>query len=140
MNLLFLTALGVNFALVWCVLYFFLHFIPNVGFIIALIPPTLLALLMLGWKRALLVLVGLVLTEMLGGNLLQPILMKKDLDVSLTMVTLSMLGWGFLLGPAGVVLSVPLTLALKRFMTVYGPRMGDQIDISDIAPADTKCA
>jgi len=95
---------------------------------------------MLGWKRALLVLVGLVLTEMLGGNLLQPILMKKDLDVSLTMVTLSMLGWGFLLGPAGVVLSVPLTLALKRFMTVYGPRMGDQIDISDIAPADTKCA
>jgi len=42
--------------------------------------------------------------------------MKKDLDVSLTNITLSLLGWGFLLGPAGVVMSVPLTLALRRFI------------------------
>ena len=62
----------------------------------------------------------LVLTEMLGGNVLQPMLMKKDLDVSLTVVTLSLLGWGFLLGPAGVILSVPLTLALRRFIDRTG--------------------
>jgi len=113
-NLLLLTVLRVDFAVVWCLLYFFLHFIPSIGFIIALVPPTLLALLMLGWKRALLVLAGMVLTETLGENVLKPILLKKMLDVSLLEVTLSLLGWGYLLGAAGAILSVPLTLALRR--------------------------
>lgn len=115
-NLLLLSVLGVDFAVIWCLLYFFLHFIPNIGFMIALVPPTLLALLMLGWKRALLVLGGLILTEMLGENVLKPVLLKKDLDIGLTEVTLSLVGWGFLLGPAGAVLSVPLTLGLRRLI------------------------
>jgi AI-2 transport protein TqsA len=105
-----ISLLGVDFAVIWCLLYFFLHFIPSIGFMIALVPPTLLALLMLGWKRALLVLGGLFLTEMLGENVLKPTLLKKGLDVGLIEVTLSLVGWGFLLGPAGAVLSVPLTL------------------------------
>ena len=115
-NLLLLSLLGVDFAVIWCLLYFFLHFIPSIGFMIALVPPTLLALLMLGWKRALLVLGGLFLTEMLGENVLKPALLKKGLDVGLIEVTLSLVGWGFLLGPAGAVLSVPLTLGLRRFI------------------------
>ena len=82
-NLLLLSLLGVDFAVIWCLLYFFLHFIPSIGFMIALVPPTLLALLMLGWKRALLVLGGLFLTEMLGENVLKPSLLKKGLDVGL---------------------------------------------------------
>ena len=115
-NFLVLTALGVDFAFVWCLAYFFLHFIPNVGFIAALVPPTLLALLMLGWKKALLVLGCLILTEILGTYVLNPILLKKGLKVSVIEVMLSLLVWGFLLGPAGVILSVPLTLALRRFI------------------------
>ena len=83
---------------------------------IALVPPTLLALLMFGWKRALLVLVVLFLTEMIGENVLKPVLLKKGLDVGLIEVTLSLVGWGYLLGPAGAVLSVPLTLGLRRFI------------------------
>jgi hypothetical protein len=90
--------------------------IPSIGFIIALVPPTLLALLTLGWRRALLVLGCLVLTEMLGENVLKPMLLKKGLNVSLIEVTLSLMGWGFLLGPAGAVLSVPLTLGLRRLI------------------------
>ncbi len=77
---------------VWCGLYFFLHFIPSIGFMIALVPPTLLALLMLGWRRALLVFGGPILTEMLGENVLKPVLLKKDLDIGLTEVTLSLVG------------------------------------------------
>ena len=115
-NLILLSLLGVDFALVWCLLYFFLHFIPSIGFMIALVPPTLLALLMFGWKRALLVFVVLFLTEMIGENVLKPVLLKKGLDVGLIEVTLSLVGWGFLLGPAGAVLSVPLTLGLRRFI------------------------
>ena len=115
-NLFLLTLLGIDFAIVWCVAYFFLHFIPSIGFLVALVPPTLLALLMFGWKRALLVFACLVLTEMLGENALKPILLKKDLDVSLMNVTLSMLGWGYLIGPVGAILSVPLTLGLFRII------------------------
>jgi len=115
-NLLILTSLGVDFAVFWCFIYFFLHFIPSIGFLIALVPPTLVALLMFGWKRALIVLACLVMTEMLGENILKPILLKKDLDVSLINVTLSLLGWGYLIGPAGAVLSVPLTLVLFRII------------------------
>jgi len=115
-NLLVLIALGVDFAFIWCLAYFFLHFIPNVGFIAALVPPTLLALLLLGWKKALLVLGCLILTEILGTYVLNPILLKKGLKVSVIEVMLSLLVWGFLLGPAGVILSVPLTLALRRFI------------------------
>ena len=115
-NLVILIALGVDFPVVWCFLYFFLHFIPNVGFLISLIPPTLMALLMLGWKRALLVLGGLILTEMLGDYVVKPMLMIKGLHVSLLQIMLSLMVWGFLLGPAGAILAIPLTLALRRFI------------------------
>ena len=115
-NLVLLIALGVDFPVVWCFLYFFLHFIPNVGFLISLIPPTLMALLMLGWKRALLVLGGLILTEMLGDYVVKPMLMIKGLHVSLLQIMLSLMVCGFLLGPAGGILAIPLTLALRRFI------------------------
>ena len=132
-NLVLLTVLRVDFAVVWCVLYFFLHFIPSIGFMLALVPPTLLALLMLGWKRAVLVFVCLVLTEMLGENVLKPMLLKKELDVSLLVVTLSLVGWGYLIGPAGAILSVPLTLGLQRM--INEARMGASSQKSAAATA-----
>jgi predicted PurR-regulated permease PerM len=115
-NLVLLIALGVDFPIVWCFLYFFLHFIPNVGFLISLIPPTLVALLVLGWKRALMVLGALILTEMLGDYVVKPMLMIKGLHVSLLQIMLSLMVWGFLLGPAGAVLAIPLTLTLRRYL------------------------
>jgi predicted PurR-regulated permease PerM len=116
-NLVLLVALGVDFPVVWCVLYFFLHFIPNIGFLIALVPPTLMALLMMGWKRALLVAGGLILSQILGDYVISPMLMKKGLHVSFLDMTLSLMVWGFLLGPAGAVLAIPLTLVLRKFLT-----------------------
>lgn len=115
-NLLLLIALGVDFPVVWCFLYFFLQFIPSVGFLIALIPPTFMALLVLGWQRALLVAAGLFLTQMISDYLIQPRLMKKGLHVSFLQVTLSLIVWGFLLGPAGAILAVPLTMTLKKYI------------------------
>ena len=115
-NLVLLVALGVDFPVVWCLLYFFLHFIPNIGFLISIIPPSLMALLMLGWKRALLVIGALILTEMLGDYVVKPMLMIKGLHVSLLEIMLSLMVWGFLLGPAGAILAIPLTLALRRFI------------------------
>jgi AI-2 transport protein TqsA len=115
-NLALLSALRVDFAFVWCFLYFFLHFIPNFGFAFSVIPPTLVALLMLGWKRALLVLGGLILSEMLGDYVIKPLLMAKELHISILDITLSLMVWGYLLGPAGAILAIPLTLVLRRYL------------------------
>jgi AI-2 transport protein TqsA len=115
-NLILLVVLGVDFPVLWSVLYFFLRFIPNVGVIIALVPPTFLALLMFGWPRALLVAGGLILTNMVADFVLNPMFLKKAVDVSFLEITLSLLFWPFLLGPIGAVLAIPLTLSLKMFI------------------------
>jgi AI-2 transport protein TqsA len=120
-NLVILVALGVDFAVVWCFLYFFLHFIPNLGFLLSIIPPSLVALVTLGWKRALLVAGCLILTEMLGDYVLKPMMMIKGLHVSMMEIMLSLIVWGFLLGPAGAILAIPLTLVLRRL--IEKPRM-----------------
>jgi len=116
-NLAFLIVMGVDTPVVWAFLYFFLDFIPTLGFVIALVPPTFVTLLMFGWKRALLVAGGLVLTNLIVDNLITPIFMKQAVDVSFLEITLSLVCWGFLLGLTGAILAIPLTLALRRFIT-----------------------
>jgi len=115
-NLIVLIVVGVDFPVLWCVLYFFLHFIPNVGFVLALVPPALLALLMLGWKQALIVAGALVVTQMLTDYGLTPILMRKGVEISFLETIVSLMVWGSLLGPAGTILAIPLTLSLKKFI------------------------
>jgi AI-2 transport protein TqsA len=115
-NLAFLIVMGVDTPVIWCFLYFLLDFIPTVGFVIALVPPTLVTLLMHGWKRALLVACGLILTNVIVDNTVTPMFMKKAVDISFLEITLSLLGWAFLLGLPGAILAIPLTLALKKFL------------------------
>jgi len=115
-NLTFLVVMGVDTPVIWSVLYFFLDFIPTLGFLIALVPPTFVTLLMFGWKKALLVACGLVLTNLIVDNLVTPIFMQQAVDVSFLEITLSLLGWAFLLGLAGAIVAIPLTLALKKFV------------------------
>jgi AI-2 transport protein TqsA len=115
-NLAFLIVMGVDTPVVWSFLYFFLDFIPTLGFMIALVPPTFVTLLMYGWKRALMVACGLVLTNVIVDNVVTPMFMKQAVGVSFLEITLSLVFWAFLLGPAGAILAIPLTLALRRFI------------------------
>jgi AI-2 transport protein TqsA len=115
-NLAFLLVMGVDTPVVWAFLYFFLDFIPTLGFMIALVPPTFVTLLMYGWHRALLVACGLILTNVIVDNVVTPIFMKQAVDVSFLEITLSLVGWAFLLGLTGAILAIPLTLALKKFI------------------------
>jgi predicted PurR-regulated permease PerM len=115
-NFVILVSLGVDFPVLWCVLYFILQFIPSLGFIIALVPPVLLELLVGGWGKALLVAGALVLTQMLADYLLLPMFTKKGLHVSLLEIMLSLIVWGSLLGPLGGVLAIPLTLVLRKYI------------------------
>ena len=116
-NLVLLAVLGVDFPLVCCVLYFFLNLIPSIGFLLSLVPPGCLALLMLGWRKALLVVGGLVLTQLVSKYAITPMFQKKrGVKVSSMEKTISLLWWVFLLGPVGGILAIPLTLAVKRFL------------------------
>ena len=115
-NLLFLIVMGVDTPVVWSFLYFFLNFIPTLGYVVALVPPTFVTLLMYGWKRALVVACGLILTNLIVDNVVTPIFMKHAVDVSFLEITLSLVGWAFLLGLTGAILAIPLTLSLKKFL------------------------
>jgi AI-2 transport protein TqsA len=115
-NLVFLVLMGVDTPVVWSFLYFLLDFIPTLGFVIALVPPTFVTLLMYGWKRALAVACGLILTNLIVDNVVTPIFMKHAVDVSFLEITLSLVCWGFLLGLTGAILAIPLTLGLKKFL------------------------
>lgn len=126
-NLVVFLALGVDLPGLWCILYFFLHFIPNIGFLFALVPPVLMALLMSGWQKALLVLVGLIITQTLSDYVLTPILMKKEVHISFLEITVSLMFWGFALGAAGAILAIPLHLVIRRLLGQYwqnGPTAG----------------
>ena len=118
-DLVLFLALRVDFPVLWCVLAFFVSFIPGIGIAISLVPPVIVALLKSGWTTALLVALGIILINAVVGYVIQPKFMKKGLNISFLGITLSLIGWSFLLGPWGAVLAVPLTLSLRKFMAKH---------------------
>jgi len=112
-NTMVLFALGVDFAVLWGVMSFLLSFIPNIGFVIALVPPALLALIEYGFTRALLVVAGYTLINFVVDNVFKPRFVGESLDLSAIVVVLSLLFWGWLLGPMGALVAIPLSLAAK---------------------------
>jgi len=110
---IWLTIWGVDYALLWGLLTFLLNYIPNIGSIMAAVPPALLALVMLGPWTALAVALGYLAINMGIGSFLEPRLMGRGLGLSTLVVFLSLLFWGWVLGPVGMILSVPLTMTMK---------------------------
>lgn len=110
---LLLACLNVQYAVLWGMLSFLLNYIPNIGSIIAGVPIIVQALLLNTFPEALGVFVGVITINMLIGNLLEPKMMGKTLGLSTLVVFLSLLFWGWLLGSVGMLLSVPLTMAVK---------------------------
>jgi len=105
--------LGVQFPVLWGFLAFLLHYIPNIGAVIAAIPAALLALIQLGMTSALLVAAGNILIGFIIGNVIEPRLMGRKLGLSTLVVFLSLIFWGSLLGLIGAILCIPLTMTLK---------------------------
>ncbi len=106
-------ALGVDFPLLWALLAFLLNYVPNVGSIMAAIPPILVAWIMQSPGVAVLVAAGYVSVNMILGNIIEPKLMGSALGISPLVVILSIVLWGWLLGPIGALLSAPLTMIVK---------------------------
>lgn len=110
---IWLAILGVDFPILWGFLAFLLHYVPNVGFLIAAIPAVLLALVQLGAGTASLAAAGYLVINFALGNMVEPMLMGRRLGLSTLVVFLSLIFWGSLLGPIGMVLCIPLTMTLK---------------------------
>jgi AI-2 transport protein TqsA len=110
---IWLYILGVDFPILWGFVAFLLNFVPNVGQIFAAIPAVLLALLRLGAGPAALAAAGYLVIGFTLGNAVEPRLMGRKLGLSTLVVFLSLMFWGNLLGPIGVILCIPLTMTLK---------------------------
>lgn len=105
--------MGVDFALLWGLLAFLFNFIPNVGSIIAAIPAVLMALLQFGPAGALATMLVSLVVNVIIGNLLEPRIMGQRMNLSPLIVFVSLVFWGWLWGPLGMLLSVPLTMAVR---------------------------
>lgn len=107
-------AAGLDLFVLWGILAFVLNFIPVVGSIIAGVPPVLLALLVEdGISAAVAVAIGFTAINVFLGNFLEPMLMGRRFGLSTLVVLLAVLFWGWLWGPVGMLLAVPLTMVVK---------------------------
>jgi AI-2 transport protein TqsA len=113
---IFLWFLGVDYAVLWGLLAWFMGYIPSIGFMIALIPPVLLAYAQYGAQTALIVLIGYILIN--GGvqNFIQPKIMGQRLRISPVIVFIGLFVWGYMLGGIGAILAVPMTMLVLIIM------------------------
>jgi AI-2 transport protein TqsA len=110
---LMLMLFGVDYAVLWGVLAFFLNYIPNIGSLLSAVPAVLLAIVQLGFLSAIEITVGYIIINTIVGSVIEPKIMGKGLGLSTLVVFLSLIFWGWLLGPVGMLLSIPLTIMAK---------------------------
>ena len=121
---LWLLILGVDYPVLWGTLSFLLNYVPNIGSIIAALPVALLALVQLGVGSALLTVLGFVVVHIVVGNIIEPKLTGKGLSLSTLVVFLSLVFWGWVLGPIGMILSVPMTSLVTIALESYEETRG----------------
>lgn len=103
----------VDFPLLWGVIAFFFNYVPAIGSVFAAVPPVLLALILHGFWPGVGVLTCYLVINFTIGNFLEPIFLGDRFGISTVIVVLSVLFWGFLWGPVGMLLAVPLTMLVK---------------------------
>jgi AI-2 transport protein TqsA len=111
--------LGVDYAVLWGVLLFFLSFVPYIGIMVASVPPVLLALAEYGPERAILVIAGVTVVNAVLENLVMPRLVGSSLHIAPGVVFLSFFFWALLLGPSGALLASFLTVLSIALLDSY---------------------
>jgi len=106
-------SIGLDFPLLWAMLAFLLNYVPTIGSIIAAVPAVLLALVQLGPGEAGAIAIGFAGINVAFGNIIEPRLMGYGVGISPLVVFLGLVFWGWVFGPVGMLLSVPLTMAFK---------------------------
>lgn len=121
---LLLLWLDIPLAVLWGLLAFICNYIPYVGFVIGLVPPALLALLIGDWRLMLIVIVLYIVLNSLFTSLIQPYFVGDAVGVSMTITFIALVFWGWVLGPLGAILAIPLTLLVKAILVDADPRAG----------------
>jgi len=114
--------IGVPLPLAWGFFSFITNFIPNIGFVIGIIPPALIALLDSGWETMLLVIVVYSVLNVTIQTFIQPRYVGNTVGLSAEITFLSLVVWAFLLGPLGALLAVPMTLLVRAIFLDSDPR------------------
>jgi predicted PurR-regulated permease PerM len=90
-----------------------LNYVPTIGSIIAAVPAVLLAIVQLGLGEATITAIGFVAVNIAFGNFIEPRLMGYGVGISPLVIFVGLIFWGWVFGPVGMLLSVPLTMSLK---------------------------
>lgn len=118
---LLLLWLDIPLAILWGLLAAICNYIPYVGFVIGLVPPALLALLIGDWPLMLIVIVAFIVLNSLFTSLIQPYFVGDAVGVSMPVTLVALVFWGWVLGPLGAILAIPLTLLVKAILVDTDP-------------------
>jgi AI-2 transport protein TqsA len=123
-----LALLGVPAAALWGLLAFITNYVPNIGFVLGVIPPALLGLLAGGWSEFIAIIVVYSLLNFVVQTLIQPRFVGDSVGLSTTVTFIALLFWGWVLGALGALLAIPLTLLVKALLVDVDPR-GHWLDV-----------
>ena len=116
-----LVIIGLPAPMLWVILAFVTNYIPNIGFVIALIPPAILALLTGGWGACLAVVIAYCVINLTMQTFIQPKFVSDAVRLSLTLTFFSVVFWALVLGPIGAVLAIPATLLVRALLLDADP-------------------
>jgi AI-2 transport protein TqsA len=116
-----LAVIGVPLPVLWGLLSFITNYIPNIGFVIGLVPPALLALLTAGVPEMLAVIAVYCVLNFVIQSLIQPRFVGDSVGLAMTTTFVALVFWAWLLGPLGALLAIPLTLLAKALLVDVDP-------------------
>lgn len=117
-----LAVLDVPYAWLWALLAFVTNFIPNIGFLIGLIPPALIGWLVIDWQTAVIIAVGYSLLNVVIQTLIQPKVVGDRVQLNTTLTFLALIIWTYLLGGLGAILAIPMTLLIRALFVDSRPQ------------------
>jgi predicted PurR-regulated permease PerM len=116
-----LSIIGVPAAALWGLLAFVTNYVPNIGFVLGVVPPALLGLLAGGWGELVAIVIVYSLLNFVVQTLVQPRFVGDSVGLSMTVTFIALLFWGWVLGALGALLAIPLTLLVKALMVDVDP-------------------
>ena len=117
-----LAIIGVPAAALWGLLAFVTNYVPNIGFVLGVVPPALLGLLAGGWGELIAIVIVYSLLNFVVQTLIQPRFVGDSVGLSMTVTFIALLFWGWVLGALGALLAIPLTLLVKALLVDVDPR------------------
>ena len=118
-----LTVVGVPDAWLWAILAFVTNFVPNIGFLIGVIPPAVLALVTMDWQSAVIVFAGYCVINVVIQVLIQPKVVGDTVQLNTTLTFMALIIWTFILGGLGAILAIPMTLLVRALFIDSKPEL-----------------